>query len=89
MRVGCATRTVDETVAIGREDVTVRTAVLMARFLCGDGEFFHVFADVIRRELLPDAETGALGWASPQERANGFDAVCNAIAQLPEPPCGR
>lgn len=54
LRVGCATRTVDETVSLGREDVTVRTAVLMARYLCGDGEFFHVFADVIRRELLPD-----------------------------------
>ncbi|MCG8592657.1 MAG: [protein-PII] uridylyltransferase [Proteobacteria bacterium] len=52
--VGCATRTVAETVALGREDHTVRTAVLTARFLIGDGEFFHTFADTIRRELLPD-----------------------------------
>ena len=52
--VGCATRTIAETVALGCEDVTVRTAVLTARFLCGDGEFFHVFADRIRDELLPD-----------------------------------
>jgi len=52
--VGCATRTIEETVELGREDVTVRTAVLTARFLCGDGEFFHVFADRIRDELLPD-----------------------------------
>jgi [protein-PII] uridylyltransferase len=52
--VGCATRTIEETVALGCEDVTVRTAVLTARFLCGDGEFFHVFADRIRDELLPD-----------------------------------
>ncbi len=54
LSVGCATRTLDDTVMIGREDVTVRTAVLTARFLCGDGEFFHVFADRIRSELVPD-----------------------------------
>ncbi len=54
LTVGCATRTIDETVALGREDVTVRTGVLTARFLCGDGEFFHHFADSIRGELLPD-----------------------------------
>jgi len=41
-------------VELGREDVTVRTGVLTARFLCGDGEFFHDFADRIRDELLPD-----------------------------------
>jgi [protein-PII] uridylyltransferase len=54
LSVGCATRTIEETVQLGREDVTVRTAVLTARFLCGDGEFFHDFADTIRGELLPD-----------------------------------
>lgn len=54
LTIGMATRTLEETVELGREDVTVRTAVLMARFLCGDGEFFHVFADRIRDELLPD-----------------------------------
>ncbi|MCZ6784370.1 MAG: [protein-PII] uridylyltransferase [Proteobacteria bacterium] len=50
--VGCATRTIKETVVLGRDDATVRTAVLTARFLCGDGEFYHDFADTIRRELL-------------------------------------
>lgn len=54
LSIGCATRTIEDTVEIGREDVTVRTAVLTARFLCGDGEFFHAFADRIRDELLPD-----------------------------------
>ena len=52
--LGCATRTIDDTLAMGREDVTVRTTVLTARFLCGDGEFFHEFADTMRRELLQD-----------------------------------
>jgi [protein-PII] uridylyltransferase len=54
LRIGCATRTIEQTVALGLEDVTVRTAVLTARFLCGDGEFFHEFSDRIRDELLPD-----------------------------------
>ncbi|MFP6654832.1 MAG: DUF294 nucleotidyltransferase-like domain-containing protein [Myxococcota bacterium] len=52
--VGCATRTLAETISLGLDDVTVRTAVLAARFLCGDGEFYHLFADRIRDELLPD-----------------------------------
>jgi [protein-PII] uridylyltransferase len=56
LTVGCATRTIEETVALGREDETVRTCVLMARFLCGDGEFFHLFADTIRSRLLSDVE---------------------------------
>ena len=54
LTIGCATRTIEETVTLGLEDVTVRTAVLTARFLCGNGEFFHAFADRIREELLPD-----------------------------------
>lgn len=54
LHIGMATRTIEETVDLGREDVTVRTGVLMARYLCGDGEFFHAFADRIRDELLPD-----------------------------------
>ena len=54
LTVGCATRTPEETVDLGRADNTVRTAVLTARFLCGDGEFFHKFCDTIRHELLPD-----------------------------------
>lgn len=54
LTVGCATRTIADTVELGRADETVRTGVLMARFLCGDGEFFHLFADTIREELLPD-----------------------------------
>lgn len=54
LTVGCATRTIQETVSLGLEDITVRTAVLTARFLCGDGVFFHDFADAIRRELVAD-----------------------------------
>ena len=65
LSVGCATRTVSETVSLGLRDVTVRTGILTARFLCGDGEFFHDFADSIRRELLPDVDT----FIAEQQRA--------------------
>ncbi|MCS5636278.1 MAG: HD domain-containing protein [Myxococcota bacterium] len=54
LSVGCATRTIEDTLSMGREDVTVRTTVLTARFLCGDSVFFHDFANTIRRELLQD-----------------------------------
>ncbi|MFB0976986.1 MAG: [protein-PII] uridylyltransferase [Myxococcota bacterium] len=54
LTVGCATRTPEQTVELGREDNTVRTAVLTARYLCGDSEFFHNFSETIRHELLPD-----------------------------------
>ena len=53
-QLGCATRTIEDTLAMGRSDVTVQTTVLTGRFLCGDGEFFHEFADTMRRELLQD-----------------------------------
>jgi len=54
LSVGCATRTIEETLELGREDVTVRTAILAARYLCGDGEFFHDFALATRRGFIAD-----------------------------------
>ena len=56
LTVGCATRTIGETVSLGKEDLTVRTGVLTARFLCGDGVFFHDFSDAIREAFSPDVE---------------------------------
>jgi len=54
LKLGCATRTIRETLNLGRQDETVRTAILTARFLCGDGEFFHEFSDQIQRRFLKD-----------------------------------
>jgi [protein-PII] uridylyltransferase len=56
LTVGCATRTIQETVSLGHEDLTVRTGVLTARFLCGDGAFFHDFSDAIRDAFAPDVD---------------------------------
>lgn len=55
LTVGCATRTVDETVELARTDNTVFTGILDTRFLSGDPVFYHEFSDTIRRELLSDA----------------------------------
>ncbi|MCA9522365.1 MAG: [protein-PII] uridylyltransferase, partial [Myxococcales bacterium] len=41
LKVGYATRSIDETLALVRDDVTVATAVLDARLLCGEEELFH------------------------------------------------
>ena len=56
LTVGCATRTVAETIELARTDTTVFTGVLDTRFLAGDAVFYHEFLDAVRRELLQDVE---------------------------------
>ncbi len=46
LKVGHATRNVDECIRLSRSDLTIRTAILEARFIWGDGP---LFADLIRR----------------------------------------
>ncbi|PLX38180.1 MAG: [protein-PII] uridylyltransferase [Hyphomicrobiales bacterium] len=41
LKVGHATRTVDECIRLARSDMTIRTAVLEARYLWGDKELFE------------------------------------------------
>lgn len=56
LTVGGATRTVAETLELAAQDVTVRTAILDARFLVGDVELFHEFSDAVLEDLLGDKE---------------------------------
>lgn len=56
LTVGCATRTIAETLDLGSSDATVRTAILDARFLVGDTELFHEFVDSVREEAFSDKE---------------------------------
>ncbi len=53
LTVGGATRTIRESVALAREDPTVRTSLLAPRFLVGSGVLFHEFCDSVRRKALP------------------------------------
>lgn len=57
LTVGCATRTIAETLDLAAGDATVRTAILDARFLVGDTDLFHEFTDSLREETSSDRET--------------------------------
>ncbi len=54
--VGCATRSLEETLELIHGDETVFTAVLDTRFLAGQPALFQTFSDAIRRVLREDAE---------------------------------
>jgi [protein-PII] uridylyltransferase len=56
LTVGCATRTIAETLDLGSGDTTVRTAIVDARFLAGDTELFHEFTDSVGEETFSDKE---------------------------------
>lgn len=53
--LGVSTRSIDETLTLAAADATVRTALLDARFLGGDTQLFHEFADAVRQDLFGDA----------------------------------
>ena len=52
LKVGHATRTVNETLKTAREDTTVRTAVLEARHLCGDAALFAELQKRFDKEVV-------------------------------------
>jgi [protein-PII] uridylyltransferase len=56
LTVGGATRTIPETIALAREDSTVRTALLETRFLVGSGQLFHEFGQERRTQLFEEPE---------------------------------
>ena len=56
LTLGCATRTTQDTLDLARTDLTVRTAILDARFLVGDVALFHEFSDAVLEQLLGDKE---------------------------------
>jgi [protein-PII] uridylyltransferase len=54
LTVGGATRTIDDTVSLAREDATVQTAVLAPRFLVGSGVLFHELTEALRLRVFAD-----------------------------------
>ncbi len=54
LKVGHATRSVDECIRLSKDDITIRTAVLEARFLWGERPLF----DELRRRFAKDVEAG-------------------------------
>ena len=49
LKVGHATRSVDECIRQAKADMTIRTALLEARFLCGDAKLFDELIDALRQ----------------------------------------
>ncbi len=61
VEVGSAVRTIDETLEAARNDVSISTTILGARFLGGDARLFHEFTTAVRDRLFPDLETFVRG----------------------------
>ncbi len=57
LKVGHATRTIDECIKAAKEDMTIRTAVLESRLICGHVGFFDKFWARFSTEVMP--KTGA------------------------------
>ncbi|MCW5697079.1 MAG: [protein-PII] uridylyltransferase [Bauldia sp.] len=51
-KVGQATRTVDECIRLARSDMTIRTAVLEARFVCGDRALLDALTARFDKEVV-------------------------------------
>jgi [protein-PII] uridylyltransferase len=52
LKVGHATRSVDECLSMSRKDLTVRTGILEARFLCGDEALYANLRDRFQTEIV-------------------------------------
>ncbi|TCL72201.1 [protein-PII] uridylyltransferase [Rhizobium sp. BK251] len=51
-KVGHATRTVEECIALSRSDMTIRTAILEARYICGKQALEHELEDRFEKEII-------------------------------------
>ncbi|MEQ8482044.1 MAG: [protein-PII] uridylyltransferase [Hoeflea sp.] len=55
LKVGHATRNVDECIRLSRSDMTIRTAILEARFICGEWTLFANLGERFDREVVEDS----------------------------------
>lgn len=51
-KVGHATRDIDECIRLSRQDMTIRTAILEARFLWGDEELFETMEARFKKDVI-------------------------------------
>jgi predicted nucleotidyltransferase len=52
LKVGHATRNVDECIRLSRSDMTIRTAILEARFICGERALFKDLGERFENEVV-------------------------------------
>jgi [protein-PII] uridylyltransferase len=57
LKVGHATRTIDECIRLSRSDITIRTAILEARFICGDETLFATLENRFDHEVVKGTAT--------------------------------
>ncbi len=57
LKVGHASRTLKDCVRLGRDDTSIRTALLEHRFLCGEGAIAADLAEALWTELFEGTET--------------------------------
>jgi len=57
LKVGHATRTVDDCIRLGREDYTIRTALLEHRYICGDEALAKELDQRLWRDLFTGTES--------------------------------
>src|SRR6267142_3274014 len=85
LKVGHATRSVDESIRQARGDMTIRTAILETRFLTGDKPLYDELVDRFDREVVQGTAaefvTAAPGsratWSNPMSRtARAACATC-------------
>ncbi|MFQ5417408.1 MAG: [protein-PII] uridylyltransferase, partial [Myxococcota bacterium] len=76
LQVGCATRTISETVSLAKQDTTVLTAILNPRMVAGSGVLFHAFGRRRVAELFGDPERFIRGQieAARERHANAGDS---------------
>ena len=51
-KVGHATRNIDECIRLAKSDNTILTAILEARYICGNEALFKRLVDAFRREIV-------------------------------------
>ncbi len=75
LKVGHATRSIDECIRLSRADITIRTAVLEARFLWGEKKLFadlrRRFADEVAKDTGPDFVAQKLAERDQRHRRMG------------------
>jgi [protein-PII] uridylyltransferase len=84
LKVGHATRTVEECLRAAKSDMTVRTALLEARFLLGEREMFDSFERRYEAEIV-SGNAGAFVAAKLAERDQRLKRSGNASRYLVEP----
>lgn len=80
-RVGHCLRTVDDCIALGKKDITVRTALMEARFLAGSQKLFNYFRTSFDRKVVLKRPASYIA-AKIREREAGYQQYGTTVYLL-------